>query len=475
MRSQVLDEATAEAFDRLSAGLDALSVAGVDPVDAPDAVTVVGELEVVARRVRALQVEALDQIDQRGLHRVDGHASAKVLVRHAAQLSNAEAARRAGAARALRDLPAVREAFRFGQVGSDQVDRIARAHANVRVRGHLGDQDGALVAHARASSYRAFDATVTGWVRRVDEDGTCDRARRSHENRDARMVQDFDGSWTVTAGCGSLQGAELEEIFRRFIDAEFAGDWANARARLGDAATVDDLDRNDGQRRFDAFYEIFQRAASAHAVAEGGSQVVTNIVIDQATFERHLSRLFGTDPGPPDTDLGPAPTTTPTTGTTGPETEATGSESAGSNGTAKTAGRGGSGVGYRCTTLDGRPIDPTEAVATALIDHIRRVVIGADSVVIDLGRRRRCFTGAAQLAARLAATECYWPGCHVPVTDCQIDHLIPWADHGGGSTDPGNGGPACGTHNRYKQRGYRVHRDPAGRWHTYRPDGTEIT
>ena len=76
---------------------------------------------------------------------------------------------------------------------------------------------------------------------------------------------------------------------------------------------------------------------------------------------------------------------------------------------------------------------------------------------------------------RLANTECYWPGCHVPVTDCQIDHLIPWADHsGGGSTNPGNGGPACGRHNRYKQHGYTVHRDPTGHWHTHRPDGTEI-
>jgi hypothetical protein len=213
---------------------------------------------------------------------------------------------------------------------------------------------------------------------------------------------------------------------------------------------VEDLDRNDGQRRFDAFSEIFQRAAAAHAAAEGGSQVVTNIVIDQATFERHLNRLFGTDPGPIDTNLRPAPGPAPTTetGTTGTgrstDTDTAGSGAAGSTDTGRDSGcDGGSGAGYRCSTLDGRPIDPTEAVAAALIDHIRRVVIGADSVVVDLGRRRRCFTGAAQLAARLAATECYWPGCHVPVTDCQIDHLIGWADHGG-STNPGNGAPACG-------------------------------
>ncbi|MCU1354766.1 MAG: endonuclease, partial [Acidimicrobiales bacterium] len=46
---------------------------------------------------------------------------------------------------------------------------------------------------------------------------------------------------------------------------------------------------------------------------------------------------------------------------------------------------------------------------------------------------------------------------------------------GGGETNPHNGGPACGRHNRYKQHGYTVHRDPDGPWHTYRPDGTEIT
>lgn len=75
---------------------------------------------------------------------------------------------------------------------------------------------------------------------------------------------------------------------------------------------------------------------------------------------------------------------------------------------------------------------------------------------------------------KLASSECYWPGCHVPVSDCQIDHLIAWADHGGGRTDPRNGGPACGRHNRHKQRGFTVRRDQSGQWHTYRPDGTEI-
>ena len=199
MGSQVLNADTAGSIDLVVAGIDALIEAGVDPVDAPDAIVLVSELEVQARRVRPLQVELIGKIDRRGLHRVDGHASAKVLVRHVASLSNAEACRRAGAARALRDLPAVRAAFGSGEIGVCQVERIARAHANSRVREQLCDQDEALARLASAVGFERFDATVTDWVRRVDEDGTCDRRQRSHENRDAKLVQDFDGSWALAA------------------------------------------------------------------------------------------------------------------------------------------------------------------------------------------------------------------------------------------------------------------------------------
>ncbi|MGI8937018.1 MAG: hypothetical protein ACR2JF_02155 [Iamia sp.] len=240
-----------------------------------------------------------------------------------------------------------------------------------------------------------------------------------------------------------MQGAELEEIFKAFLNAEILADWAQARGEHGEAATAEDLARTDGQRRFDALFEIFQRAAAHRASGEGGSQVVTNIVIDQATFERVAAALAGEERPPLAEALSPFPTKT-----------------------------------YRCSTLDGRPVEVTEAVAAALIGHIRRVVIGADSVVIDLGRKCRLFTGSAALAVKLSATRCYWPGCHVPVTDCQSDHLTPWNDRagggGGGCTDPRNAGPACGRHNRAKERGFAAWRDDTGTWHVTRPDGTEI-
>jgi hypothetical protein len=203
----------------------------------------------------------------------------------------------------------------------------------------------------------------------------------------------------------------------------------------GSLTTVAHLARTDAQRRFDALRRIHLLAADAHAAAPGGAPIDTNVVIDEETFERYLRRTAGQEPGPRDVPLDPEPD-----------------------------------EGHRCETLDGRRIDPTEAVANALVGHVRRAVVDARSVIIDLGRRQRLFSGPAALAARLPHVHCYWPGCRVPTHRCQTDHLEGWRS--GGSTSPENGAPTCGHHNRWKEHGYTVRRDERGRLHVHRPDGT---
>jgi hypothetical protein len=437
MAIEVVDADLSNGLAAIAAGLDEVLTVGVEPVDSADAIGLIRQLETLGRRLDAAKVDLVDAIDRTGVFRVDGHHSAKTMVRHVAKLSGPEAAARAKTARALRDLPETRTAYGNGEVGSCQVRRLARVHANRRVRDQLPRSEERLLAFATGESYQFFDTVVTDWVRLADEDGTCDTNQRNHENRDARLTQNFDQSWELLAGCGSLSGAELKTIFDHFVDAEFRTDWDKAKIDHGDNTTKAHLERTDAQRRFDALSAIFQKAAASEP---GGKtpDIVTNLVIDQVTYRRILIFL-ATGIRPP----------------TDPDDES-----------------------FRCSTLDGHPVEPTEAVAASLLGKLRRVVIGADSVVIDLGRTARLFTGSARLAAQLGATECFWPGCHVPVSQCQIDHLIPFTERddggGGGGTCPGNGGPACGKHNRHKERGYSVWRDPAGHWHTHRPDGTEI-
>jgi hypothetical protein len=102
----------------------------------------------------------------------------------------------------------------------------------------------------------------------------------------------------------------------------------------------------------------------------------------------------------------------------------------------------------------------------------RAVIVDDHGTIVGMGRTRRLFTGRLRDAVLLRSERCVWPGCNLPTRRCQADHLH--EHRHGGRTDPDNGAPACGRHNRFKTHGYTVHRGPDGTWHTHRPDGTEI-
>lgn len=428
MRSSVLNPIMAAGIEATDAGLDVLLHDGADPTNVRDAIACIAEFERLRRRIDAASIELLDQIDRRGLHRPDGHGTAKIMVRHVGNLSPGEAAARSKAARMLRDLPDVALAHSRGEIGVEHLRLLARVHSNRRVRQHMTSRQKRFIQQA-TQRFVDFEAAVRRWERLVDQDGPNPPADANHENRNVSMLQEFNLSWNLSGSYGSMQGASIAEIFNHYINTETTADWEKARAEHGDQTCNDHLSRTIGQRRADALWQIFQDAASNPNSAVPISYV-HNIVWNQETFEHHLSKLFGGDPEPLDDDL------------------------------------------HKCHTLAGIPIDPTEAIASTLLSKVRRVVLGADSAVIDLGIAR-FFTGNARHAVQLQHTHCVWPGCCVPVTDCEADHLV---EHSrGGRTNPGNGAPLCGKHNRWKQKGFTIWRDQAGKWHTIRPDGTEIT
>lgn len=127
-----------------------------------------------------------------------------------------------------------------------------------------------------------------------------------------------------------------------------------------------------------------------------------------------------------------------------------------------------------CETDSGAPVDPRDLVIAALTGQVQRLVSNPAGLTINLGRRSRLFVGSARDAVLLAGKRCCWPGCDAHTGQLQIDHMSPWISLCG-ETDPLNGAPMCGHHNRAKHRGrFTVTRDQTG-WHHYRPDGTEIT
>ena len=64
--------------------------------------------------------------------------------------------------------------------------------------------------------------------------------------------------------------------------------------------------------------------------------------------------------------------------------------------------------------------------------RVRRVLLGPNSAVIDVGRVLRLPSPAGRAALRARSGGCEWPGCDRPVALTNPHHLVHWA-HGGGT------------------------------------------
>ena len=440
----VLSRPANDALTLIQAGVAKLLHTNIDTHHLDQALATISEVELVARQVDAARVEVVASIDRTGVHAIDGHRSAKPMVAHTSKISGAEAAARAKTARMLAALPIVAKQYVDGSISTCMARKLGRVYSNPRVRDLMVDADQWFADHALTDSYELFDLVVSEWERLADQDGAESRDARHERARNHTMSQDDEGQWTWNGSCAAYDGARINDVFEAFTKIEFDIDWQWAVDNYGDDANATHMPRTAAQRRADAFAKVHDYAAQGLA-AETGTMITTDIVIDDETFERETRRLAGDDPDDP----------------LGPEAPARDD--------------------YVSATLTGSTLPSRRAVAEALLGYLRRNVIGADGVTIDLGRRR-LFTGYARLAAQLNASECYWPGCHVSVRSCQIDHLTPHStrdgpggpDPGGGLTNPHNAGVLCGKHNRHKERGYTVTRLPDGKIHIQRPNGTTL-
>jgi hypothetical protein len=120
----------------------------------------------------------------------------------------------------------------------------------------------------------------------------------------------------------------------------------------------------------------------------------------------------------------------------------------------------------------GATISAARARMLACDGTVTRIVFGPDGRPLDLGRSKRVVPPHLRRAVELRDGHCVFAGCHAPAYWCDVHHLVHWAD--GGDTSEDNSGLLCERHHTKVHHGFRIERDPDGRWHTYRPDGTEI-
>ena len=395
---------------------------------ARDAAELLVELEGLKRRVEASIARVVATVDRNCWFTEDGHMSASTWMRGVVNVTGAEAKRVGKVADLAREFPEVVDRLAAGTLGVAQVTRLAGLHANRRVGYVLPDFIETLTTYAESLPFDDFNTVATRWEQLADADGAHRDHQATHDERDARVVT--SGTATYVEGrFGNAQGSLIAEVFERFVQRELAKD-LEMRDVLGDGPTV--LARTSKQRRADAAYAIFAAAASQFPSAP---EPLVSIVIDQSTFERTLAAMEN------DNHLG------------------------------SLVRPGENPVDKRCETTSGIPIDPVHAVGAALVGQVRRVVMNAAGVPIDLGRRSRVFTGASRSAVAVRRRRCVWPGCNL--ITCEIDHRIAWVN--GGLTDMANADPMCRRHNRIKVRGFVTYYDECTRsTYVVRPDGRRM-
>jgi hypothetical protein len=104
---------------------------------------------------------------------------------------------------------------------------------------------------------------------------------------------------------------------------------------------------------------------------------------------------------------------------------------------------------------------------------ITRMVVDPDGLPLDVGRAKRVVPPHIRTAVEHRDRHCAFAGCHAPTHWCDVHHLLEWL-RDDGPTSLENSALLCERHHTKVHHGFRIERQPDGRWRTWRPDGTEI-
>jgi len=414
------------------------------------------ELELASRALEAHKLAVRAAAELRQVPHLDGHRSTKAYLRATTNQPSWVAHTEVARARLCRDFPRIGDALAEGRIGLGQLDEFGRAYRNPRARPHLtGEIVDVLLDHAEHLPIREFATSIDKFLMRADLDGAWRDVEAAIDGRTATVLADQHGLLVEASGGDPLAAEALTNIFRHFTELEFRNDVAARRNEHGERADQYPLPRTARQRRHDALVAIFQRAYAATAKPGKLPDPVINLLCDQATFQELLGGAAITLANGDVLDLDDL---------TRDQIDSLLAVFV-DNPTAM--------LSRRLETTSGHQIHPRLFLQALMTAHIRRVVLDATSTVIDLGQRRRLFTGNARTALTLVQRTCAHTGCDLPADRCQSDHNQPHAN--GGPTDQHNGQLECDTHNRFKHRHrWRTRRADNGRLYNIRADGTML-
>jgi hypothetical protein len=202
------------------------------------------------------------------------------------------------------------------------------------------------------------------------------------------LSQSYEGAWFLDGTLDPIGGLAVSDELRRLEHKEFRKDWKAAKKRLGRKPRLEDLQRNATQRRADALVEMARRSRAMPKDARKPEPLFTAIV--------------GVD-----------------------------------------------GLKNIIELHNRTRVHPSSTMRWLPDAWVERVVFGPESRPIDIGRRR-LFTAAQKRAIQVRDRECTHDYCDRPATECETDHIEPYAQ--GGETTETNGRSHCRYHNQLRNQ-----------------------
>lgn len=369
-------------LDELTAAID--KVCEMDPTTRGDA-EAVELLERQLARLEAVTTQSVAVFDANHAHEADGARTTAAWLSRQCNLSAAKATRQVRLGRELRTMPRVETAWLAGDITIDHVSALLTVRTPASAEAFARDEE-YLVGEARRLRFGSLVRGLRWWRYRVDAEGAERDAGAEVDDRAVHLSQSWENRWFGNLTLDPIAGTIVANELKRLETDLFDADWAEARARLGDAATADDLRRSAAQRRADALVEMATRSA-AMAPGSRRPEPLFSVLVGYETF-----------------------------------------------------------AGPLCNLANGHMVTPGSLAPWLSEGWIERIVFDGPSRVIDVGVTRRIFEGATRRAILARDQECFHDFCDTPAEDCQVDHIEPYAF--GGLTVQSNGRAACGFHNR---------------------------
>jgi hypothetical protein len=327
----------------------------------------------------------------------DGAKTASAWIATRCRVPRSVARRRVRLGRVLRHLPACADAWRDGDIGTDQARAIASARRH-RTESAMARDEAMLVAQAAQMGFEDFSRVLSYWKQLADPDGAEASDEERKASRNVFLESSLSGMWlgqmTLDPVSGSIVAGELNRLEHELFEA----DCAEAKERLGRTARLDELARTSAQRRADALVEMATRSRTAPADGIRPAPLFS-VFVGYETLHGRICEL--------------------------------------ENG----------------TVLAPSALDPWMDSA-----YFERAIFSLGNRV-DVSVRARLFTGGTRRAIELRDRICTHPFCYEPAESCQGDHIETWAE--GGPTTQENGRLLCGFHNRLRnQRQQQRQRPP---------------